>query len=392
MLQNHLNKGYRILLAWYSKILYLFCRLKIVQQLMRHPQISKNIKKWQQAKREFKIVIIGVSCFVFWMFSGLFASDQPEVDRTKGDLNHFYKIENFQAKKMPISVEVWGTAIASNHLTIYSQVFGKVVNIIVKPGTCLAAGDPILSIEQSNKPEELLKAQADFNNSQRKYDTIRKLYDKGLSSKLELEAATTAITGAKSALSLAEDQLAKTTVSAPFAGCIDDIKVKVGEILGPNHNTIGDFADLRHITVETALSLREVKRVSTAKIATVKINDQKELQGKVKFLGQIGNSQNHTFTTKLEFDNQDSALTSGEIVYAKIIGKEQMVQQIPHSALVASNDGQLRAAIVENGIARHVKLDILGESEDKITVAGLPHSIDLITMGQMYIKNGDKIE
>jgi RND family efflux transporter MFP subunit len=173
------------------------------------------------------------------------------------------------------TTEFVGTVKSRRSTTVQPQVEGFVTRILVQPGIRVAPGKALLEIDPRMQEatvaslESLLAVRkADLQQARQQAARMKTLLEAGASSQAEMEQAETALATTEAQAQAIEAQLreqrvalAYHTVSAPTAGIVGDIPVRVGDRVTKTTllTTIDESAGLElyiHVPVQEAPNLK----------------------------------------------------------------------------------------------------------------------------------------
>ncbi|HZH03459.1 MAG TPA: efflux RND transporter periplasmic adaptor subunit, partial [Myxococcaceae bacterium] len=161
--------------------------------------------------------------------------------------------------------EYLGSLISRRSVNVLPLVAGYVRNITVRPGDQVKAGAALLEVDARQETAALESAQAQQRSAQSNLELTRQtlartraLYQEGLVSAQELERAQAAAEAAEAGARSASAQVSQRrvalqyfAVTAPFAGTVGDILVRVGDFVNAS-------------TVLASLAQAEVLEVTVA--------------------------------------------------------------------------------------------------------------------------------
>lgn len=141
------------------------------------------------------------------------------------------------------TTEFVGTVKSRSSTNVQPQVEGLVTRILVRSGDSVRPGTPLLSIDPAMQAaavasleSQLAVRQADLQQARQQATRAKTLFEAGAASQAELEQADTTLQTAEAQLRATEAQLreqrvalAYHTVTAPTAGVVGDIPVRVGD-------------------------------------------------------------------------------------------------------------------------------------------------------------------
>ena len=99
-----------------------------------------------------------------------------------------------------------------------------------------------------------------------------------------------------------------------------------------------------------------------------------------------------TFQVEAITANDDLSIRDGLTAAIKIPLAEQSAHFIPQSALTLNDQGILGVRIAANDHAQFIRIDVIKDDSNGIWVAGLPDKVDIILVGQEFVRDGTKIK
>lgn len=164
---------------------------------------------------------------------------------------------------------------------IRSEVSGRISRVLVEAGAEVAAGQPLIELDQSTLQVQLddvrlgvVGARLRSERAELEFNRLRSLADKGLVTEKERKEAEIAFrlaendTASQEArVRLLENSLAKGVISAPYAGRVLSLAARPGMIVtgadaGREGNTLLELADLTRLRVEAAINEIDVAVLS----------------------------------------------------------------------------------------------------------------------------------
>ncbi|MEJ2694067.1 MAG: efflux RND transporter periplasmic adaptor subunit [Candidatus Thiodiazotropha sp.] len=116
--------------------------------------------------------------------------------------------------------ELPGVVDAAQKADLGFRISGKLEKLLVNEGDNVRLGQELARLDDRDAQIQLNSRQADFDQAHADYMRGRKLVDKGLISRSDYEKLEAQDASARAALELAKQNLAHTSLSAPFAGRI----------------------------------------------------------------------------------------------------------------------------------------------------------------------------
>ncbi len=126
---------------------------------------------------------------------------------------------------------VVGTLEADDAITVVAEINGRVVALPFREGQPIARGALIAQLDDTELAAEVARAEAQVAQRRSSYDRIRLVADQGAGTPQDLDDADAALKIATADLAMVRARLAKTRITAPFAGVTGARKVSVGTYL-----------------------------------------------------------------------------------------------------------------------------------------------------------------
>ncbi len=332
-----------------------------------------------------------------------------------------------QAGKPPVAVEVAtvrpvevdetvavvGVLAPKAVADLRSEVTSVVEEVLVSEWVAVTRGQPLARLATHDAEATvaaaraaLAQAEAAASRAVRELERAEKLKANGLLTQQGLDEARTArdaalagLDAARAQLRLAEVQLAKTTIRAPFDGVVAYRGVNVGDRV----ENMGGGAPMFRVVDTRVLQLTvSVPSSASARIAvgqplrfTVDALPGRVFTGKVMYLNPTVDEVSRTLKVTADVPNPSGELRGGMFAEGEIVtGRRSGVLHVPRTALLswdlAGRRGEVLLAVGERAERRTVTLgEAVGEGVE--VVAGLTAGERVITRGAFALEPGDRI-
>lgn len=130
--------------------------------------------------------------------------------------------EKSEAPKQAIRAQLSPVQFTS----IVSEINGKISELSVREGETFSRGQLLVSFDCALQEAQLQKVKAQMQIAQRKYDTNRKLLDRGAVSKVETENSASELDRASAEVKELTILLSKCRIEAPYKGKVVEQKVR----------------------------------------------------------------------------------------------------------------------------------------------------------------------
>ena len=250
-------------------------------------------------------------------------------------------------RDMPELISAEGLVEAVRQSTIAAQVSGQIIELRVKVGDSVKAGQVLLRIDPraaeqalSGSQSQVAEAQAGLNNALRSYERSKKLFAQKFISQAGLDQALADYNVAQArvaALQAGAGQAATaktfTVITAPYAGVVAEIPVEVGSMATPGLPllTLFDPAAMRVTATLPQSSLRAIKLQLPARVEFPSL----KLSGYARQATLVPVADSRTHTARLRLDlGQVAGLLPGQFARAYFVTGNARKLVVPEQAVL----------------------------------------------------------
>jgi RND family efflux transporter MFP subunit len=308
------------------------------------------------------------------------------------------------------TTEFVGTVKSRRSTTVQPQVEGFVTHILVRSGDRVGAGAPLMDIDAgmqqaavANLEAQQASRQADVEYARQQATRMKTLLEAGASSQSEMEQARTALSTAEAQLHAIAAQIREQKVAlgyhrvtAPVAGVVGDIPVRVGDsvLRATVLTTIDQNAGLEvyvNVPVQEAQNLR-------VGLPLQLMDDRGQLltTTTVSFVSSSVDTATQSVLAKAVLQ-EAGAFRTDQFVRARIVWSTAPALRVPLVALNRIN-GQFFAYVAEPGdggttVAKQRAVEpgaVIGN--DYVVKSGLKPGEKLIVAGVQKIRDGSPVQ
>lgn len=316
--------------------------------------------RWNVAFRDFDKFVASTSLMVVITFLAVLLTACNEKTATpKTLLVPPANLERIQAqlKTIPTEITFDGRVEATNQATVAAQTSGRVTELPFDVGDFVEKGAVILRLTDTEQKAraEAARAQRQEANSrmeetQKNYDRARELLDKKLIAKADFDRANAEFNAAKARLESAtaaqaeaEQNLAYTTLIAPYSGILLTRHVRVGESVAPGTPLLTGLS-LAQLRVAVDISQQHIGSLRKHRAARVQLPNGEWIAAENLRIPPAADSASQTFKVLVELPEINQEIFPGTLVKVGFVGGEQQQLTVPESALVKR--GELTAVYV----------------------------------------------
>lgn len=353
---------------------------------------------WLRLKARYQAAGIILVLVMLWIGSTLLVkpASHPSADdvadkKAASTEMPTVKVAALTASNRNATVSVRGRTQALHAVDVRAEVEGVVKAIHFDKGQKVHTGDVLCEIGVNDRGAKVAQMSAMVAQTGKELEVAQELFKQGFRSKTQLAQSQAAYEAAKAGASTMGIQLANTKIRAPFDGYVDDRYVDVGDYMRAGDKCEMVYAPEPFLAVG-AVNERDVGQITIGDPATATLVTGETVQGKVRFVGDRADPQTRTFRVEVELPNADNRLRDGVSADIRIPVKRVAAVHISPGILVLDDNGAVGVRVVEEGTVRFHPVQIVSDGPDGMWIAGLPERVNVITVGQEFVTDGEKVK
>ena len=293
-------------------------------------------------------------------------------------------------------VEVEGTVDAKENVLALQLAPGVVTAILVSVGDHVHKGQVLFTTDASATETQIATLKTQLALATTVYEKQAHLWKENIGSEVQYLQAKTNKEAAESQLAQLQNAVELTKCKSPIDGVVDEIRVKIGDMAAPSQAMPGvRVVNNSNLVIKAKLSDAQIGLLEIGDMVTVNFPDinNKTIQSKVSFVGQVVDRQTRTFNVEVKLDNRDANYKTNMI--AKLLINDDVqknVITVPTNTIQQNENGQDYVLVAENHKA--VKRIIeTGSNYNGTTVVtkGLSKGDMIISFGYSEVVDGQNI-
>lgn len=316
------------------------------------------------------------------------------------------KVETAKLVSVNDTTEYVATLKSRDTAVIMPQVEGQITDILVHSGSRVSAGTPLMQIDPA-KQQATLKTQedtvaakqAELVWAQQEFERNSGLYDAKVISKQALDQSKSALDQAKAQLQALQAQVRQESVqlhyyrvTAPSAGIVGDIPVRVGDRVT---NTTALTTVDKPGSLEAYIYVPVERSAQLKSNLTVQIIDQSGAvvaESRINFISPQVDSTTQTVLAKAPIANSNDKLRNAQFIHARIVWGSQDRTVVPVLA-VSRLGGQYFAFVAEQQDGKtvaHQKPLRVGDmtGNNYVVLEGIKPGDKVIVSGTQFLIDG----
>jgi multidrug efflux pump subunit AcrA (membrane-fusion protein) len=283
-------------------------------------------------------------------------------------------------------------------------------------------------------PEQVTKAQTDFNSAKESLDAAKKLLDSrqqlfregALARKLvdeaqvayaqakgafetaqqrlqalqsvgkeeQIKAAAAQVEAAKGRYDSAQAQVSYSQVRSPITGVVTDRPVYPGEMANAGAPLV-TVMDVSKVVARVNLAQDQAREIKVGAEATITPNDGSEaINGKVTIVSPAADTNSTTVQVWVQVENAEGKLRAGQAVKVAIVAATiDGATVVPAAAVLPNAEGETIVLVVDDKNVAHEKVVQVGIREPQIVqiIAGVQPGDRVITQGGLGLEDKAKV-
>lgn len=282
-------------------------------------------------------------------------------------------------------VEVQGNVETDQNVVLNAEYSGVLTNIYVKEGQKVSKGQRLAKIDDGGLSSQVAQQEAQLALAKTTFERQERLWKQKIGSEIQYLQAKTTFDAAKSANRQLQSQLAKTYITAPFSGVVDNIISDPGQVVTPGQTQILRLVNLSDMYVKASIPETYLKNVNEGILVIVNLASiNEEFTGTVRQVGNYINPNNRSFDIQIEIPNKKGLVKPNMIATVKVNDyKAEAAITVPENVLQENSAGETIAYLYKP------LNDSIGEAKRIIIETGMSYSNHTeVTSG---LKKGDTI-
>jgi len=288
-------------------------------------------------------------------------------------------------------VEIQGSVQTKENIIIYPEYGGVLTQIFVKEGQLVQKGETLAKIDDGGLNQQLSQMETQLALAKTTFERQERLWKDKIGSEIQFLQAKTNFEAQQKAVNQMKQQVAKTTVSAPFSGVIDDVISDQGQVVSPGMHQLFRLINLSNVYVEAEIPenyISNIKKNATVNVYFPMLNDT--VKSTIRQIANYINPNNRTFKVEVAIPNEQQQIKPNMTAILNItdyINEKALV--LPQRVISENAEGKQFVYTIKKGdqniFIAQKKIVTIGKSQH-----GVSEIIDGITSGEIIINEGAK--
>ena len=305
-----------------------------------------------------------------------------------------------ESEKFDHYLELQGSVETKKNVVLNAEMGGVLQRVYVEEGQKVSKGQTLARIDDGGLSQQLAQMQTQLELAKTTFERQKRLWDQQIGSEMQYLQAKSNYEGQVNAVNQMKSQVAKSVVTAPFSGFIDDIITEQGNVVNPGQTPILRIVNLDDMYIKTDIPegyISDVTKGKTVEVFFPVLGDTVET--KIKQTGSYINPNNRTFDAEIEVPNKEKNIKPNLTARVRINDyTNENAILVPQNIISENAEGQQYLYVLDelendHAVAKRVIIETGKSQGDKIEVLkGLEDGDMIIQEGARSVKEGQTVK
>lgn len=340
------------------------------------------------------VVAVLAAVALYFIVRSLFSLGHHDTSgqaKAKTDATPSVQVRLTPEQTRTYEVVVRGRTQSTRSVVVRSETAGVVAAAPILQGGTVGKGAVLCRLAVDARQAAVDQARANLKSTQLTQQANAELQKRGFRSQTQVLQGQASLDAATAALRAAEISLAQVEIRAPFAGVFDHRDAEVGAYLAPGQ-PCGTVIELDPLLVVGDVPETQAASLKVGAPATARLVSGAVLHGRIRYVAHDADPQTRTYHLEVSVPNPGLAVRSGLSADLHIGAGQGPAHLIPVSAMVLDSAGRqgVRSVTSDERVAFN-PVTVVAEAGDGVWVTGLNGPVRVITVGQSYVADGQKV-
>lgn len=306
------------------------------------------------------------------------------------------KVATLDERVLDNSITLTGSFEARRTLPLIAEAQGSIIQLNLKEGQTIGAGQVIARIDPTSVESNLATAKATYNNAVKNEERYKRLVQAGAISQKQYEDVALNVENTRSNVQGIQQQMKYTIIRSPMSGIVSEVKVEKGSFASPG-TQLGNVVDISRLKMVVKVPEEDVIKLKKGQPVSIKtdVYPDHQFAGLINLIG-VQADESRKYDVEVEVANNTTfPLKAGMFGTTRLnaqTGEKGNKLFIPRKAIVGSiQDAQV---FVLNGdstvTVKHIEVQNQN-GEEAIVLKGLAPADKVVISGQINLQTGTKV-
>lgn len=316
------------------------------------------------------------------------------------------KIAAVEVFKAPVEVSTLARGAIEAHYTataplrterdalVVAEVQGSVLKLLVEEGDRVSKGQAMAQLDVDRAVLSVAQSQAVVARLENDHRRLERLGERDLVSRDMRDQSRFELQSQQASLNLAQLNVEKATIRAPFDGVVTARNVKLGQLVKANDAmfSVGDFSLL---TAVMTVPERQSSALKQGQAVTVNFDafGVTEFAGKILRISPVVDAASGTLEVTVSVSDPKAQLRPGLFARLNVlVERREQALLLPKAALVGAGSGN-QVWVVDGDQAKLTTINVGLDANGVVEVlGGLTPEMRVVVQGQEGLSEGSKVQ
>lgn len=301
-------------------------------------------------------------------------------------------VRESEAARIDREVRVHGQLEPRRRVVLRAETEGKVERLPVEKGNWVEAGAILVELAEDDRPAQLARAEAELAARQLELSAFETLGTQGMQARTQIKTAQAALASAEAEIARLRIDMDRLKIRAPFDGVVERRDIELGSLLQRGDEVL-ELVDNSRLKAVGHVPQQSAGNLQLGQPVTIELLDGTLAEGRLTYIAQMADEQTRSFRVEAEIPNPDLGLASGVSAELRIKIGEVTGHFLSPAVLTLDDRGQIGVRAVDASDQVHFHPIALERTEpDGVWVSGLPPRLRIITRGQGFVSDGERVD
>ncbi|MGG4775328.1 efflux RND transporter periplasmic adaptor subunit [Alcaligenaceae bacterium 429] len=301
------------------------------------------------------------------------------------------QVADAQFHELQRSLSAVGSLKARDSVALRAEITGTIKDIAFEEGQPIERGQILVRLDDSIAQAQLLEAKAKLSLASSQHQRSRRLSEQGFISSQARDESASQLQVAQAAVALAQAQLDKTVILAPFSGLAGLKNISVGDYVSPGSELLLlEAVDM--LEIDFRIPEQYLSRVSPGTLVTARVDafPKEEYDGQVTAINPVVDAAGRSLWLRARLPNESLLLRPG--LFARVtlqLGTDSVVM-VPESAIQPAGEAQYVFLVVD-GIAQRTEVKVGSREAGWVEVQGVAPGEVVVVSGVQKLVDGTSV-
>ncbi|MDH3712219.1 MAG: efflux RND transporter periplasmic adaptor subunit [Gammaproteobacteria bacterium] len=354
------------------------------------------MKSFLATKQSLLIAMGLIVALTVWLLSGQFGADDSRTGSTTAveelrELLVTVRVRSPEPRRISREIVFSGRTEPARAVTLRAETGGRVITLGAERGAEVKEGDVIARLDMRDRRARLEEARALVAQRELEFKGAERLLSQKFQSEIHLAGAQTNLAAARSLVKRIQQEIDDTKLYAPFDGVLVERPVEFGTFVAVG-DKVARILDQDPMLLTGTVTQQEVRRLVLGDRGTAKLVTGQRVEGEVRYIASEADPATRTFRIEMAVPNPIGALLSGVSAEIHIpLGSVTAYHVSP--ALLSLNEADELGIMAVNSqnVVQFQSIRIVRATADGLWVTGIPNDVRIITVGQGFVHDGERV-